>query len=117
MSKNYVSVIGKTSNIKTNVDKDLVIEALKKVQDPEILMNIYELGFIYKIDIDEFGNVEIDMTLTAPGCPVADVLPMSAANSVSGVEGVGEVKVALVWDPPWSIDKASKDVKDLLEFF
>ncbi len=117
MSKNYVSILGKKSTILTEVDREKIIEALKTVQDPEILMNIYDLGFIYNIDIDKFGNIEIDMTLTAPGCPVADVLPVAAANAVSGAPNVGEVKIALVWDPPWSLDKASQEVKDLIEFF
>ncbi len=117
MSKNYVSVIGVKSQTQATVDNKKVIEALKTVQDPEILINIYDLGFIYDIVTDKFGNIEIDMTLTAPGCPVADVLPMAAANAVSGVKNVGEVKIALVWEPKWTIDKVSDEVKDTMEFF
>ncbi len=117
MTKNYISILGKASKVKSLVDRESVIAALKTVEDPELFINIYDLGFIYDIEIDDFGNIEVTMTLTAPGCPVADILPIAAANSVLGVAGVGEVKVALVWDPPWSLDKVSDEVKELIEFF
>ncbi len=117
MTKDYVSLVGKKSTTPTTIDKEAVISALKTVKDPEILINIYDLGFIYGIDIDNYGNIEITMTLTAPGCPVADVLPLAAANSVLAVENVGEVRVILVWDPAWTIDRVSEEIKDLIEYF
>ena len=78
-----------------------VIEGIKKVYDPEIPVNIYELGLIYKCEINDKGDVDIDMTLTAPACPVAGILPGQVAEAAAGVEGVGEVTVEIVWDPPW----------------
>ncbi len=79
-----------------------VIEALKSVYDPEIPVNIYELGLIYKIDVEEDNTVVIDMTLTSPHCPVAETLPGEIAARVREVEGVTDCRVNIVWDPPWS---------------
>ncbi len=121
MSKDYVSIVGKESNTRIDISqeelRENIVKILQTVIDPEIYINIYDLGFIYDILIDEMGNVELDMTLTAPGCPVADILPLAAANAVLGLKEVSYVKVALVWDPPWTIDKVSDDIKDLIEFF
>lgn len=80
---------------------DDVATALRTVYDPEIPLNIFDLGLIYRIDIRDFGAVEIDMTLTAPGCPVAGEMMVWAKNAVSAVDGVQSVKVNLVFDPPW----------------
>jgi len=80
---------------------DRVIEALKTVYDPEIPVNIYELGLVYRCEVDEDGDVEIEMTLTAPGCPVAGEMPGQVQSVVRGVEGVGDVNVELVWEPSW----------------
>jgi FeS assembly SUF system protein len=82
--------------------EEAVIEAMRQVYDPEIPVNIYELGLIYEHTIDAEGNVFIQMTLTAPGCPVAGVLPGHLAKTVAQVEGVGRVEVEIVWDPPWT---------------
>jgi FeS assembly SUF system protein len=82
------------------VEEDLVA-ALKTVHDPEIPVNIYELGLIYRCEIMEDGSVEIDMTLTAPGCPVAGEMPGWVEAAVAGVENVRDVQVDIVWDPPW----------------
>lgn len=79
-----------------------IVNALKDVFDPEIPVNIYELGLIYKIEIDPESNVAIRMTLTAPGCPVAGEMPDQVREAVMAVDGVGEVDVELVWDPTWS---------------
>ncbi len=79
-----------------------VIEALKSVYDPEIPVNIYELGLIYKIDVEEDNTVVIDMTLTSPHCPVAETLPGEIAARVREVEGVTDCRVNIVWDPPWT---------------
>ena len=97
--------------------ESLVIGAMREVYDPEIPVNIYELGLIYNYEINTMGSVEIQMTLTAPGCPVAGVLPGHLARTVSEVEGVGEVIVELVWDPPWSMDMMSEAARVELNMF
>jgi len=94
-----------------------IIGALKTVYDPEIPSDIYELGLIYKIDVDDDRNVEVDMTLTAPGCPVAGEMPGWVENAVAAVEGVGQVKVNLVFDPPWTVDRMSDEAKLALNMF
>ena len=88
-----------------------IVEAIKKVYDPEIPVNIYELGLIYKIDIRKSGNVEITMTLTSPFCPVAGSLPKEVAARASEVEGVKKANVELVFEPPWSMDLMSEEAK------
>ena len=97
--------------------ESLVVGAMREVYDPEIPVNIYELGLIYNYEINTVGSVEIQMTLTAPGCPVAGVLPGHLARTVSEVEGVGEVVVELVWDPPWSTDMMSEAARVELNMF
>jgi FeS assembly SUF system protein len=89
--------------------REPIIDALRKVYDPEIPVNIYDLGLIYGIDIAANGDCHIDMTLTAPACPVAGMMPGMVRDAVAQVEGVGEVQVDLVWDPPWSQDKMSEE--------
>ena len=91
--------------------KEKVISEIKKIYDPEIPVNIYELGLIYNIEIDEKNKVNIDMTLTSPNCPVAESLPNSVKESVMKVEGVVDVDLKLVWDPPWNQDKMSEAAK------
>jgi FeS assembly SUF system protein len=91
--------------------KSKVIEEIKKIYDPEIPVNIYELGLIYKIDVDEKNNVNIDMTLTSPNCPVAESLPNDVKNNIKKVEGVSDVNLNLVWEPPWDKDKMSEAAK------
>ena len=81
--------------------KNRVIEKIKQIYDPEIPVNIYELGLIYNIKIDENNNVKIDMTLTSPNCPVAESLPKEVKDSIMNVEGVKDIILDLVWDPPW----------------
>jgi FeS assembly SUF system protein len=88
-----------------------IVEALKTVYDPEIPVNIYDLGLIYEIDVNEQGEVKIDMTLTAPNCPVVDMLLMDVETAVQGVEGVEGVKVNLVFDPPWDKSMLSEEAK------
>jgi FeS assembly SUF system protein len=86
-----------------------VIEALRTVFDPEIPVNIYDLGLIYGLDVDEaHGSVHIRLTLTAPGCPVAQTFPDQVGSTVDAVPGVNEVEVELVWEPPWSKDMMSE---------
>lgn len=85
--------------------KQAVIEALRGIHDPEIPVNIYDLGLIYRLDIDDDGNVTIEMTLTTPACPVAESMPGQVECAVREVPGVRSVKVELVWDPPWTRDR------------
>jgi FeS assembly SUF system protein len=94
---------------------DDVIAALKTVYDPEIPSDIYELGLIYKIDIDR--AVTIDMTLTTPNCPSAQELPAMVENAVASVSGVGEVKVNIVWDPPWDPSRMSDEARAMLNMW
>ena len=91
--------------------KSKVIDEIKKIYDPEIPVNIYELGLIYKIDINDKNKVNIDMTLTTPNCPVAESLPKQVKENIMKVEGVSEVKLNLVWEPPWTKDKMSEAAK------
>lgn len=91
--------------------ESMVIEALKTVQDPELMLDVYSLGLIYKIDISPKGDVTIEMTLTSPMCPIAGEMPSMVASAVSKVEGVGIVDVTLVWDPPWTLDMLDDDLK------
>ena len=91
--------------------KNKVIEEIKKIYDPEIPVNIYELGLIYKIDVDAKNKVNIDMTLTSPNCPVAESLPKNVKESIMKVEGVSDVNLNLVWEPPWDKDKMSEAAK------
>jgi FeS assembly SUF system protein len=94
-----------------------VIKALATVFDPEIPVNIYELGLIYDIIVDAAGRVGIRMTLTAPACPAAQFLPEQVRNVVSGVDGVSDVKVDIVWEPPWTRDRMSDAAKLQLGMF
>ncbi|TYC50367.1 SUF system Fe-S cluster assembly protein [Rhodobacterales bacterium] len=94
-----------------------IVGALKTVYDPEIPCDIYELGLIYKVDIDDDRSVNIDMTLTAPGCPVAGEMPGWVENAVSAVAGVGPVNVDMVFDPPWSPDRMSDEAKVALNWY
>ena len=94
-----------------------LVAALKTVFDPEIPVDIYELGLIYKIDVDDDRNIEIDMTLTAPGCPVAGDMPGWVENAVSAVPGVGQVTVKLTFDPPWDMTRMSDEARLALNMF
>jgi FeS assembly SUF system protein len=91
-----------------------IITAIKTITDPELPINIYDLGLIRKIEIEN-GTVQIDMTLTTPNCPVADLMPTQVFDEVSKVDGVMSVRVALVWEPPWTVADLSKRGKSVLE--
>ena len=91
--------------------KSQVIEEIKKIYDPEIPVNIYELGLIYKIEVDEKNKVNIDMTLTSPNCPVAESLPKDVKKNIMKVEGVSDVNLNLVWEPAWDKEKMSEAAK------
>ena len=95
--------------------KDDVIDAIKLVFDPEINVDVYNLGLIYNIDISFDGDVEIEMTLTSPTCPMAEEIPHWVADSVASVEGVGKVKVKLVWAPVWNLSMMSDEARFQLD--
>jgi FeS assembly SUF system protein len=96
---------------------DLLIGALKTVYDPEIPVDIYELGLIYKVDVADNKDVTIDMTLTAPGCPVAGEMPNMVADALRTVKGIGEIKVNMTFDPPWTPERMSEEAKLELNMF
>jgi FeS assembly SUF system protein len=96
---------------------DDIVAALKTVYDPEIPADIYELGLIYRIDIDDERRVTIDMTLTAPACPVAGEMPSWVENAVSAVAGVAEVKVNMVFEPPWDQSRMSDEARVALDMW
>ena len=91
--------------------KEKVVLEIKKIYDPEIPVNIYELGLIYKIEINEVKKVNIEMTLTSPNCPVAESLPNMVKDNILKLDGVEDVDLKLVWDPPWTKDKMSEAAK------
>ncbi|MBK5933654.1 FeS assembly SUF system protein [Rhodovulum imhoffii] len=86
---------------------EAVVAALRQVHDPEISVNIYDLGLVYRIVVDAEGDVAIEMTLTSPTCPVAGMMPLMVRTAVGDVNGVGLIEVSMVWDPPWSQDRLS----------
>jgi FeS assembly SUF system protein len=96
---------------------DDIVGAIKTVYDPEIPADIYELGLIYKVDIDDDRMVHIDMTLTTPNCPSAAELPAQVENAVAGVSGVREAKVNIVWDPPWDPSRMSDEARSVLNMW
>src|SRR5919205_452868 len=96
---------------------DGIVAALKTVYDPEIPADIYEIGLIYKIDIGDDRAVKVDMTLTTPNCPSAQELPVMVENAVSSVPGVGEVKVNVVWEPPWDASRMSDEARLVLNMW
>jgi FeS assembly SUF system protein len=97
--------------------EDQVVAALRTVFDPEIPVNIYDLGLIYDTTIHETGTIEVEMSLTAPGCPVAGEMPGEVARAVAALPGAGEVTVRLVWDPPWTPERMSEDARLALGMF
>jgi FeS assembly SUF system protein len=96
---------------------DEIVQALKTVYDPEIPADIYELGLIYKVDVDDDHVVKVDMTLTTPNCPSAAELPAMVENAVASVQGVREAKVNIVWDPPWDPSRMSDEARAVLNMW
>ena len=94
----------------TKVRED-IITVLREIYDPEIPVNIYDLGLIYRVDVDASGVTEVDMTLTSPGCPVAQTFPGMVEAAVRDVDGVSAAHVELVWDPPWTMDNLTEATK------
>ncbi len=108
------------TNLSTEAQERLtedIIAALKTVYDPEIPTDIYELGLIYKVDLTDDRDLDVDMTLTAPGCPVAGEMPIWVENALCSVPGVGQVKVNMVFDPPWTPERMSEEAKVALNWF
>ena len=97
--------------LKTLTLQPALVEAVSKVFDPEIPVNIYELGLVYNMDVDANANVQVKMTLTAPACPAAQTIPIDVERRIREVPGINDVKVAVVWDPPWTRDKMSDAAK------
>ena len=91
--------------------KEAIIKEIKKIYDPEIPVNIYELGLIYKLELDEKNKVDVEMTLTSPNCPVAESLPKQVKENIMKVEGVSDVNLNIVWEPPWNKDRMSEAAK------
>ena len=116
-SNGFIATAGTgLSNPAGKADSVAVENALKSVHDPEIPVNIFDLGLIYDVDRQENGNVFVKMSLTAPGCPVAGEMPGQVARALAEVDGVGEVSVELVWTPPWTPDRMSEDARMALDF-
>ena len=103
--------------IQKKISNEEVIEKIKMVMDPEIPVNLYDLGLIYNIDIDNHNNIVIDMTLTNPNCPVAGTMPKSVGKAISTLENISSTKVNLIWQPKWSKDMMSEDAKLALDIF
>ncbi len=101
----------------SKVKREDIIEVLKTVYDPEIPLNIYDLGLIYGIEISDDGKVHILMTLTAPGCPIADSLIYEIKDKLMQLEGVKDVDVELTFDPPWSLERITDEGKEILRTF
>jgi FeS assembly SUF system protein len=102
---------------KPQVTEDAVINAICTVYDPEIPVNIYELGLIYTIEIADTGDVKVEMTLTAPACPSAQELPEAVRNAIAAIDGAGDVTVDTVWDPPWEPSRMSEEARLSLNMF
>lgn len=116
--QNYIAVCGETlPEGKQKADRETLIEALKTVADPEIAINIWDMGLIYKLDMADNGDVFVEMTVTSPMCPVADALPKQAAEALSQIEGTGKIEVKVVWEPAWDISMMSDEAKALIELF
>ncbi len=96
--------------------RERIIDQIRTVYDPEIPVNIYELGLIYKLEVDE-GMVKVEMTLTSPACPVAESMPMEVNEKIQAMEGVKDVDLQLVWDPPWSKELMTDEAKLALDMF
>tara|TARA_B100001057_G_scaffold481112_1_gene554758 strand:+ start:69 stop:455 length:387 start_codon:yes stop_codon:yes gene_type:complete len=107
----------KNSNIITKINREQVIECLKTVMDPEIPVNLYDLGLIYEIQINDNNDIKIKMTLTNPNCPVAGSMPESVGKSVEKLSDINSIDVSLVWDPKWHKDLMSEEAKLALDIF
>ena len=112
----YIKKI-KNSNITSRINEEQVIECIRTVVDPEIPVNLYDLGLIYEIKINDKNDIKIKMTLTNPNCPVAGTMPESVGKSVEKLSNLNSIEVSLVWDPKWHKDLMSEDAKLALDIF
>lgn len=116
--KDYVAYAGEALvEGETIASREDIIEALKTVHDPEIPINIWDLGLVYKLEQLDNGDVYIEMTVTSPMCPVADILPNQAAQAVSQIKGTGKIEVKIVWEPAWDMSMLSEEAKATLDVF
>ena len=114
----FIAKAGKKNNISTKlINKSEVIESLKTIYDPELPVNIYDLGLIYDIRLIDKNDLKIKMSLTAPGCPVAGEMPGQVANTLAKIPNVGLIEVELVWEPAWTKDRMSEDAKLALDIY
>ena len=114
----FIATAGKKNNSSTRlINKSEIIESLKTIYDPELPVNIYDLGLIYNISLIENNDVKIKMSLTAPGCPVAGEMPGQVANALAKIQNVGLIEVELVWEPVWTKDRMSEDAKLALDIY
>ena len=112
----FIAKAGKKNNSSTRIiEKSEIVESLKTIHDPELPVNIYDLGLIYDIRIIDKNDLNIKMSLTAPGCPVAGEMPGLVANTLAKIPNVGLIEVELVWEPAWTKDKMSEDAKLALD--
>ena len=116
--KPFIATAGKKNNRSTRlINKREIIESLKTIYDPELPINIYDLGLIYDIRLTDNNILKIKMSLTAPGCPVAGEMPGKVANTLAKIPNIGLIEVELVWEPAWTKDKMSEDAKLALDIY
>ena len=114
----FIATAGKKNNRPTrSIDKSEIVENLKTIHDPELPVNIYDLGLIYDINLIDKNDLKIKMSLTAPGCPVAGEMPGQVANTLAKIPNVGLIEVELVWEPAWTKDRMSEDAKLALDIY
>ena len=114
----FIATAGKKNNSSSRlINKSVIVESLKTIYDPELPVNIYDLGLIYNIRLIENNDVKIKMSLTAPGCPVAGEMPGQVANTLAKIPNVGLIEVELVWEPAWTKDRMSEDAKLALDIY
>ena len=105
------------SDLQKKLNKEEIINCIKTVKDPEIPVNLYDLGLIYNIEIDDNNNISIDMTLTNPNCPVAGSMPESVGKAIESIQNINSIKIKLVWKPKWTKDLMSEDAKLALDIY
>ena len=114
----FIATAGKKNNRPTrSIDKSEIVENLKTIHDPELPVNIYDLGLIYDIKLIDKNDLKIKMSLTAPGCPVAGEMPGQVANTLAKIPNIGLIEVELVWEPAWTKDRMSEDAKLALDIY
>ena len=114
----FIATAGKKNNISPRlIDKSEIIDSLKTIHDPELPVNIYDLGLIYDIELIDNNDLKVKMSLTAPGCPVAGEMPGQVANTLAKIPNIGLIEVELVWEPVWTKDRMSEDAKLALDIY